>query len=481
MAPLVIEDRFLADHLLEDLRRRFGSRAAVADISKLESLVSSFLDKGVSASGSPGIPASLSTDDFEAMVNACADIYPILLKLLCKPLTHFDKSDFEVFGITPSVLDVLRRSKSMIKVLREGQDFAFQVASRPRRDNIVHQFQVFLLGYYLITMHRDFFISFLAWDIGRTPVGALGSKEESAVLYVWTLSSLFHDCGRGLQTYFDQHKELVKPGFSSIFNAYGLEMPASPTISKLMERSPDWRARKKTFFSLLKLIFTELRGIPLSIYTDEIEKPLRRLLKNADHAVISALLLIHPETFQRWEGLEKLKATIAGLPEDDSSRRFALRRYEAFLSDLVPYLMLTFCGAVAVAFHASVEFWFLSPFTQLLTICDNLQEWQRLTKVGDQVTKIIPCQQIGIVSRSDEHGAAAEITIDYENPATGSDSHYEVLLWRWDPEKKWGEFQRDIGKHGGEEIYTMLFKEGLKVKIQVYRGRLLREIELPER
>jgi len=342
---------------------------------------------------------------FDKLIDLCSEIYPCLTNLVCKSFIVNSPIRYEEIEI--SNLNILNDSEKFICVLKTEQEFSFGT-SYYKRDNIIHQFRVFLLGAYLLLdktvggwivdwIWQDL-LDFFPGSI-RENLGKFNKKE--IVLSIWGLASLFHDCGRGIQTFYEHLKE-IKESFEKIFLEFRLPMPDINTNFCLNEL---WSKKKETFFKLLEYFLTKEES-RWSSYYKNIKDNLKEAFEIPKHGIISAILISFPqaeELLSKWEAKKeelKSKFTRTGFYKDigenfeELKSGIKISEQLPIITEIIIKITLPIYAALAVAFHDIEQYWFVTHLTTLLVLCDNLQEWKRLTKLGDQTVMIFPCEKI---------------------------------------------------------------------------------------
>ena len=235
------------------------------------------------------------------------------------------------------------RTFRFFKNYQDFEDMLFQ--SNPYyRGHYVHQFDVFLLGYFILNKILDIEDKSAHKQISEK---FLFSKNPN---FTWMLSSTFHDMGYPIEQmdqwmseflkkfmnvemkYFDDIKKILTPIFFDYLNylcdgEYSLRPEERARLQYSTVR--DWK-----FYNIL---LTKLR--------------------NKDHGIISALLLMH------------------SLFTEENSYDFRQWFNRTFPSDIWPA-----CHAIAVhnlendGFQVNLA---QHPYAFLLILCDTIQDWER--------------------------------------------------------------------------------------------------------
>ena len=124
---------------------------------------------------------------------------------------------------------------------------------------------------------------------------------------------------------------------------------------------------------------------------------------------------------------------------------------------------------VAIALHDNCKFFFCSALTQLLIFCDELQEWNRVTMIGDREVMIFPCRKIFIKIGKKDDERVIRAVIPYERP---KDMTAQEIFRRFEPMEKWeangkkfeeatkmGTFQRNFRRGVGLEVHIITNSE----------------------
>lgn len=403
---------------------------------------------------------------FDDLIGLCSKIYPDLINLACK---HFILEEPVHFGkVKISNLEILIDSKQFIQALKKEQAFSFETSDY-KRDNIIHQFRVFLLGAYLLSDEK--IVEWIWQEVLNFFQGTIREKlkklnKKEIVFAIWGLASLFHDCGRGIQSFYKNYKQ-TKECFEKIFQTFKLPMP---DINADVQLNTLWETKKKSFFTLLEYFLTK-KEAKWSAYYQDIKKVLEDALKEPKHGIISAFLITFPQAEKLVPTLEKLGSQPKASETLDSGENFKqLGTATIFLQQASPVLKiiqtaLPIYAALAVAFHDIEEYWFVTHLTTLLILCDNLQEWKRLTKLGDQATMIFPCENIALEPQKDKIKIIANIFYS----SKGKHGLEQEIFKRWNPKTKWGGFKEKIRGKIATTMFEQLYdrKNDLHAKITI--------------
>ena len=332
----------------------------------------------------------------------------------------------------------------LIEKLEKIQEHALKVAGF-RRDNIIHQFRVFMLGCYILYEDKDFWVARFRTDltkIFRTDIleGVRGYTTEHIdfkyVLAIWMISSLFHDYGKVIE---DAQKEFkrVKDTYNEVINNLpeaddlSFNIPLSPEESMELSKAEDLFKKnfKKTFVDV-----NVSQIIVNSIERRDMPEELRH-----GHGTVSSALLIYYAT----------------------ERRF-------YLSHFFSYYVMVLASCIAIALHDNQKYFFCSSLTQLLVICDNIQEWNRITAIGDKEEMIFPCRRIYIkLEGKEDRGTRTKIMqvfIPYERP---EDIIAQEIFKRFSPEQIWQDNIKALKAAKDEEAFSKLFQSGIELTVHI--------------
>jgi len=404
---------------------------------------------------------------FEEIIDLCAEIYPHIVNITCKPfILH---SPLKYGDIEIKNLRIIIDSSTFIQALKKEQDFAFETRSM-RRDNIIHQFRVFLLGQYFLSQYKEFMVDWLWEDLWDFLPRNFQCKEhpdkEKIILGVWALASLFHDCGRGIESFYKNLRGL-KACFEEIFRIFEVDMPA---INTDMQLNDLWERKKETFFKLLEY-FMDRGG--KSKYYIKIKSLLERAIENSNHGILSALLITYAEAgplICGWNEKDMQLSMDISADEGTDTSNLAkvttmVKKSQKATGEVISKVTLPFYSALAIAFHDIKEYWFLTRLTQFLILCDNLQEWNRLTKLGDQSIMIFPCEKIQLdVKRKDNFCIKVQI---FYREREGEKSELEREIFkRWNPKEIWSDFKEKVKAKQTADLFK-LYKNQVCAKITI--------------
>lgn len=449
---------------------------------------------------------------FENQLRIVKEIYPLIIKNM--------KGHDTRFGV---VLEPLTDERLMEK-LEKFQEHALEVMGF-RRDNIVHQFRVFILGCYILYNDKDFWVArfrtdltkifsedilkkyLFSWDsvpgddndklirflmddfdidwaenaeickshdrmtisISEDENSAeiiMNEKKEKAilkisdcitfdlkvktendklniylekigkytksidftyVLVIWMTSSLFHDYGKVIE---DAQKEFkrVKDTYNEVIN----DLPLPEALSFNIPLSSEKSIKLSDAQDLLKK--------NLKTFVDgNIFQIIEESMGERRHATVSSELLNYHLS---------------------SSRQFGRAVF---------YHLLGLASCIAIALHDNPKYFFCSSLTQLLVICDNIQEWNRITAIGDKEAMIFPCRKIYIKleeveKEGDGKMKIIQVFLPYERP---EDVIAQEIFKRFNPEIIWQDNIKALKAAKGENAFNTLFQSGVKLTVHI--------------
>jgi len=205
------------------------------------------------------------------------------------------------------------------------------------RGHYTHQFDVFLLGYYLLNRILE-----------TNNLAAQKFRTSSNPNFTWMLASTFHDMGYPIEKIDHWFSAFLKT-FLRVDTIYPIEIE---------------RILTPVFFDYLTYISEEHYSQTIEPIAPSAQSPtrdwklhniLQTKLRQKDHGVISSLLLIHSLLTQ-----EKIA----------KSRDWF---FNTFPSEILPA-----CHAIALHNLEDIPIHFgTCPYAFLLVLCDVIQDWQR--------------------------------------------------------------------------------------------------------
>jgi len=372
---------------------------------------------------------SKSEGNFNEQLKVTKNVFKYLLKLLTPTQLQFSPIGGEKLA---------SYVEKIWGYLKEAQEHALGIAEF-RRDNIIHQFRVFLLGCYILyrlkrvitkCFRKDLrLICKFSDDFKRLIFGTLYEDEDEIIritkyikrrgrrrkkedeilwqyikrvkfrdiLWMWLLSSLFHDIGKPIE---DAVKEIKR-----LMNTYSIErIDIDSLVFSVAENLKVNSNKVEEFTELLEKIFNNN-----SNFYEQIRHFLRNRTsseKKWDHGILSAMILYSPLT--------------DGLSRED---RFSIGNWSHYLPLYPPI--------IAIMLHTEPsKYIFCTSLTQLLIICDELQEWNRITAIGDKEVMIFPCKSLHLELENRE----MRVLIPYERPI---DVISQEIFRRFDPKRRW--------------------------------------------
>ena len=360
-------------------------------------------------------------NEFDRQMEIAEKIYEPLIEVIAKRMLRGTK-------LYNNYIEIL-------KFLKSAQDYAF-ITKKFKRDNIIHQIRVFLLGCYILYGDKEFWIKQIQEDFNKI-LHLIKSENISYtfndVLSAWTIASLFHDIGRpiedakeALNSYRDTYNFEKIITFRDIFfyqtcNVSDGETHRSNEIPLLIIDN----SRVNQFVNFIR-----------QAKDDSTTKSIERKVKNLDHGSIGAILCFNRDI---------------GAVRAPSYRRHRM-------------LPMALESLVAIALHDNCKFFFCSAITQLLIFCDGLQEWNRVTKIGDQKVLIFPCRKIHIKIGKEEDEKVICAVIPYERP---KDITTQEIFSRFKPMEIWEENKKRFEEATKLKIFQRSFRKGMGLEVHV--------------
>jgi hypothetical protein len=338
-------------------------------------------------------------EEFKNQLEIVKDLYELIIGVLATKridyyLKKFNRDVFDYFCKT--------------------QKYALKIGEF-RRDNIIHQLRVFLLGIYILYEDKDFWRQQFQEDIRviinpkkfRELVGCeigdinIAFKE---VLIAWMIASLFHDFGRSIE---DANEAIKNINETYELKLPGLEAWELPHVGCINI------ARCENMITFFKNYVSE----------DRISTFIGKKAKKFNHGPMSLFLFPFDET-----------ETIG--PE--------FRDVEAFLATLnYSVFPLIIASYLAIALHSDLRCIFSTLLTQFLIFCDELQEWNRVTAIRDQNVRIFPCRKIYMKIETVDSIKNIRVVIPYEEP---KDIVGQEIFSRFKPVDKWKDSKNKLEK-----------------------------------
>lgn len=227
------------------------------------------------------------------------------------------------------------------------------------RDHFIHQFQVFLLGYYMINHNanlQNLLVEYLKEK------GCSESNEDllDQVITCWFLSSMFHDIAYPIEKTNKLLGSYLKAAFlKRDFHYEAREITPEELLKELRLTIP-WG----NFLGIYDGIFDYYKTILCDLICERIEGDVKQsitktliqqIVKNQNHGLFSALILMHCS----YENLPPEKKIIVR----EAALSMALHTPEIYRE-----IFMAKRGLLSPK-----EF----PFGFLLVFCDNAQQWRR--------------------------------------------------------------------------------------------------------
>jgi len=378
--------------------------------------------------------------NFNEQLKVTENIIEYLLKLLPTPTSQL------------LLLPVLYM-KIMWRYLKKTQGHALRTAEFGR-DHIIHSFRVFLLGCYILySLYNekggDYITKCFKEDLRllrliicecfpdiRNRENIRKFLEEvklgfEDILWMWLLSSLFHDIGRPIEDAVEEIKRLM--------NTYNIEGIDIDSLIFIVAEVPKVNSNK---------IEVKVNGNKIEKFTELLEKILRDSDNNNSNfcGQIRQFLRNRTRSEKKWDhGILSATIIYSLLTEAEVYNIFLekLSRRERFsilfhYSDYYLLFCLLLYPLIAIMLHTEPsKYIFSTSLTQLLIICDELQEWNRITAIGDKEVMIFPCKSLHLELKDGE----MQVFIPYERPI---DVISQEIFRRFDPKRRWREIAEGV-------------------------------------
>ncbi len=356
-------------------------------------------------------------NEFDRQMEIAEKIYEPILKVIAKRMLR-GTNQYDNYS-------------RILKALRVAQDHVF-TTKEFKRDNIIHQIRVFLLGCYVLYEEKEFWIKQIQEDFNKI-LHLIKSEDISYtfndVLSAWTIASLFHDIGRPIEDAkeaLEKYKEIYN--FKQDFREVFFTVNVNDETHRVNEIP--------ILINLDKSVVNQFLNFIRQAKDDPTSRSIEKRVGNLDHGSVGAILC-----FNRYIG--------AKMPPSYRHRR------------LFP-LMLE--SLVAIALHDNCKFFFCSALTQLLIFCDGLQEWNRVTKISDQKVMIFPCRKIFIKMGMKGNERAICAVIPYERP---TDMISQEIFSRFKPMAIWEESRKKFEEATKMKIFQRSFRKGMGLEVHV--------------
>ncbi len=403
-------------------------------------------------------------DEFDNQLEIVKDIYEIIFGVIATK-----KMDYSLGSFNKYFYDYFLRT----------QEHALKISDY-RRDNIIHQLRVFLLGIYILYDDKEFWRKRFREDI-RAIIGEEKFKvlltgietsdligdirliEFKDVLIAWMLTSLYHDFGRPIEDAVKATKDInriydlglsvkktylfgidvkrvkkiedslnqcvISEELRDIFKTKGFS--PSKDSSTRSEEERKWKITdREDIYTILKENGT------LNIYKET-------LLSKAEDAMKELISFL-----KRYVSDERILGIIENKAKDFnhgpmsllacsflSPGRISKQGRNAIIGQANPSaIALIIESSVAIALHSDIKCIFSTLLTQFLILCDELQEWNRVTALGDQNVRIFPCRKIYLNIGTIDGIKNIRAVIPYEEP---KDIVGQELFSRFKPILKW--------------------------------------------
>ena len=180
-------------------------------------------------------------------------------------------------------------------------------------------------------------------------------------------------------------------------------------------------------------LFVDSIGLAMDDHTS---KYIERKVRNLDHGAVGAILCFNREDPGAFVS---------------SSHRLGL--FSMALESLV-----------AIALHDNCKFFFCSALTQLLIFCDELQEWNRVTMIGDREVMIFPCRKIFIKIGKKDDEKVIRAVIPYERP---KDMTAQEIFRRFEPIEKWEANGKKFEEATKMGTFQRIFRRGVGLEVHI--------------
>jgi hypothetical protein len=415
--------------------------------------------------------------------------------------------------------------KAILEYFKDTQKYAFRTKEF-KRDNIIHQIRVFLLGCYILYEDPKFWVKRIQEDFNKI----LCIREVNYrytfrhILEAWAIASLFHDIGRpiedakeALEDYKNTYKLEKSRTFRDIFfyhicneclfswdNVPGADSESllkffmddldigwaeNAEISKSYDGKTIYISKDKNSAEIIinkekeKAILKISDGKTHDLKVKKVDGQLNIYCNDNDgerHRFNEIPLLIKPDN-----SVVELFVDSIGLAMDDHTSKYIERKVRnldhgavgailcfnredpgAFVSSShrLGRFSMALESLVAIALHDNCKFFFCSALTQLLIFCDELQEWNRVTMIGDREVMIFPCRKIFIKIGKKDDERVIRAVIPYERP---KDMTAQEIFRRFEPMEKWGANGKKFEEATKMGTFQRNFRRGVGLEVHI--------------
>ena len=403
-------------------------------------------------------------DEFDNQLGIVKDIYEIIFGVIATK-----KMDYSLGSFNKYFYDYFLRT----------QEHALKISDY-RRDNIIHQLRVFLLGIYILYDDKEFWRKRFREDI-RAIIGEEKFKvlltgietsdligdirliEFKDVLIAWMLTSLYHDFGRPIEDAVKATKDInriydlglsvkktylfgidvkrvkkiedslnqcvISEELRDIFKTEGFSLSKDSSTRREEERKWKITDREDIYIILKENGTLNIYKETLLSKAEDAMKELISFLKLyvSDERILS---IIENKAKNFNHGPMSLLACSFLSPD-----RISKQGRNAIIGQANPSaIALIIESSVAIALHSDIKCIFSTLLTQFLILCDELQEWNRVTALGDQNVRIFPCRKIYLNIGTIDGIKNIRAVIPYEEP---KDIVGQELFSRFKPILKW--------------------------------------------
>jgi len=290
---------------------------------------------------------------------------PVLQRVLA---SYAITDELEKDRIILDLLKLLWERHSIHEVFLVFREFDTFFAVLGKRGHFVHQFEVFILGWYLIR-------HLMCFDSVNKMLAKLGAVPE--VFSTWLITSTAHDFGypialatKLITSLAELYQQLGANNLSHKYRSIEQEFPLTTELDLKQMTTACFRNGKTTSMSIRQFI-TE--GIGETLGTEDTYEVLKLLESNDDdgsvnHGYIGAALLCNAYI----KGLEREKS-IQNHNVLEDLHRLKLASAAIALHDPPP----------ALEDYVRKMAFYRNPYAYILFIVDNLQDWSRDLRPND--------------------------------------------------------------------------------------------------
>jgi len=324
------------------------------------------------------------------------NLYDELIDIIICYITDRLLFRYQKNSIAAKTLQInLRRNKdnikNLLKIFKELENIALIEKEEKviLRDHFIHQIRVFLIGL-VILLACENILRYIIDSIKLVPLNINISINEEDIIFSWMMCSLLHDID--YMICFMLEKVISTQNTSMRYN----------TVEKLLDYLSPQSTEAKNILDILKKSISNF-----SRNRDELIKLTEDLITSIRDEVLECIenISINREVIRSYKECHGIFSAHIVLNFLNTIIFYCLK-YMNIISERVSKKVRVLFELIIISIlvHNAEGLIHLTSLSQLLALCDEIQEWCRLIKFGGIPFPIVACEYVKLILRREPSG-----------------------------------------------------------------------------